>query len=94
MNNESIDREIRSERAAAEALQTIAGKYNYSGGSALLNVKAELVPQANSLASGTEQRFDTDGDYPISVEHPSDDKDDDLSLTNDVTIDEASDFDR
>lgn len=83
MNDESIvEQEILSERAAAEALQSIAGQYSYPGGSALLNVKAELVPQANSLASGSEQRFDTDGNYPIGFEHTSDDKEDDLGTSN------------
>ena len=34
------------------------------------------------------------GDYPISFEHTSDDEEDDLSLTNDVAIEEESDLDR
>lgn len=95
MNDESIDREILSDRAAAEALQSIAGKYNYPGGNALLNVEVESVRHADKPASGNDLRFTTDGDYPISFEHTSDDDEDDLSLTNDVAIEEEeSDLDR
>lgn len=104
MNDESIvKREILSNRAAAEALQAIAGAHNYPGGSSLLNAEAESIihvddaeldPTAKKIGGNlaAKDRFEIEGNYPISFEHTSDDKEDDLSLTNDVAIDEESDF--
>jgi len=95
MNDESMVAQAAvPNQAAAEALQTIAGKNHYAGGNALLGAEAEAGAQidpsaidrsaatnfaGNAATDPTEaKRFTTNEDFEQLSEEG------DLSLTNDV----------
>mgnify|MGYP007080418290 CR=1 FL=1 len=90
-----------SDQAAAEALQTITEGIHYAGGNALLaaeaKVRAEIdnpvingitetkIASSQATNKSTEgKQFTTNGNHPLNSEHLSEDED--LSLTNDVSI--------
>lgn len=92
-----------SNQAAAEALQTITGGIHYAGGNALLGAEAEAGAELDNsemnhiietkiagnqaISNSTEvKQSTTTGNCPINSEPLSEDED--LSLTNDVPIEE------
>jgi hypothetical protein len=96
MNDESMVAQAAvPNQAAAEALQTIAGKNHYAGGNALLGAEAEAGAQIDPAAIDRSAATNFAGNQ--ATEHPTEAKrftttedfqqlseEGDLSLTNDV----------